>query len=115
MCEVYSPPRAAAAAAQVGLLGGWSLALTTEDHRGVPWDFDKVEVRARCRTLLKETKPILLVGSPLCTWFSTLQAMSRKKMDPATWAKERVRALMHWNFTFELYEMQVMGGALLCP
>ena len=32
--EVYSPPRVVPFARQQGLTGGWSLDLTTEDHRG---------------------------------------------------------------------------------
>eukprot|EP00972_Heterocapsa_arctica_P078799 11619770-Heterocapsa_arctica.AAC.1 len=41
IAEIYSPPRITAVAAKHGLRPGWSLDLTTKDHRGVAWDFSK--------------------------------------------------------------------------
>ena len=110
VCEVYSPPRVAPLAAEAGLTVGWSLDLTTTDEKGKAWDFDKAECRAKCRDLLTRTRPLLLIGSPMCTWFSTLQAMNKHHMDPNVWARERARALVHLTFVFELYEMQALAG-----
>ena len=97
VCEVYSPPRVVPEAEAAHLPGGWSLDLTTEDSEGRAWDFDRVEVRARCRELVRRTRPMMLIGSPMCTWFSTLQAANRQKVGPEEWARQRARALMHLN------------------
>ena len=110
VCEIYSPPRVAAEAARMGVPSGWSLDLTTEDAQGRPWNFDDVQTRARCRELIAKTKPVVLIGSPMCTWFSRLQRLNKPGMDPQRWARERARALMHLAFVFELYDIQVMGG-----
>ena len=110
VCEVYSPPRVVPAARAMGLPGGWSLDLTTHDAEGRAWDFDKSEVRARCRKLVRESRPAVIVGSPMCTMFSQLQRMNRGNYDPQEWSRMRVKAIMHLTFAFELYETQVVAG-----
>ena len=112
VCEIYSPPRVVPVAGAAGLPMGWSLDLTTEDSQGRPWDFDQAEVRARCRKLVRDSKPAVIIGSPMCTWFSALQKMNRKHMDPLEWSRQRVRAIMHLAFAFELYEAQHIAGRL---
>ena len=69
--EVYSPPRIVPVARAAGLPGGWSLDILTENAWGQNWDFDDPTVRAQAKKLLIETKPWILIGSPMCTWFST--------------------------------------------
>ena len=85
--EVYSQPRIAQEAALKTFGGtilrpGWSLDLTMDDPlTGQPWDLGKREVRARVRKLVAESKPFMLIGSPPCTMFSTLQNLSKAKRD----------------------------------
>ena len=85
--EVYSQPRVAQEAALKTFGGtilrpGWSLDLTMDDPlTGQPWDLGKREVRARVRKLVAESKPFMLIGSPPCTMFSTLQNLSKAKRD----------------------------------
>ena len=38
--EVYSPPRVVEVANRMGLRGGWSLDLTTQDEQARPWAFN---------------------------------------------------------------------------
>ena len=111
--EIYSPPRIAPRAEARGFAPGWSLDLTTSGPDGAPWDFSKHECREKARQLIRKSRPLLLVGSPMCTWFSILQNLNKGKVDPAEWQKGYDQAVEHIKFVFELYDMQVRGGRYL--
>lgn len=111
--EVYSPPRIApyGPLTKDGKLGpGWSLDLTTVDPEGRPWDFDRADCRQRAKQLVRETQPVLLVGSPMCTWFSSLMGFNRARMDPETYRYNMDRAVSHLKFVFDLYAIQIEKG-----
>ena len=78
--EIYSQPRVAQEAAVrthggVQLIPGWSLDLTRDDPTtGLPWDLSKLSVQERVRKLVRSTKPLLLIGSPMYTAFSAWQS-----------------------------------------
>eukprot|EP00973_Karenia_brevis_P063273 8796828-Karenia_brevis.AAC.1 len=61
---------------------GWFLDLATADDQGRPWDFDDPQCRKRAKELVLRTKPALLVGNPMCTWFCTLMNLNFPKVDP---------------------------------
>ena len=84
--------------------------LTVTDDQGQPWDFSKHECREKARQLIHKTKPLLLVGSPMCTWFSLLQNLNKKHMSPEDWNKGYRKATEHIKFVFELYDIQVRSG-----
>ena len=68
--EVYSPARVTEQARkhpEYGLLPGFALDLTTADEQGVSWDFDVPARRAAALELVRRTKPLFLIGSPMCT------------------------------------------------
>ena len=67
VAEIYSPPRVAARAQAFGLRPGWSLDLTTQDNDGKPWDFSRREMRERAIRKIKKDRPLLIIGSPMCT------------------------------------------------
>ena len=71
VCEIYSPPRITLQARKHGLRPGEAMDLMTG------YDFDKEEDRQRAWKILEKDKPMLLVGSPECRMFSTLQNMNR--------------------------------------
>ena len=49
----------------VRFVPGWSLDLTRDDPAtGQPWDLSKHSARERVRKLVRDTKPLLLIGSP---------------------------------------------------
>ena len=51
---------------------GFALDLTVVDPEdGSPWDFCKKEKRDKARKMQREQRPILLIGSPMCTAFCT--------------------------------------------
>ena len=61
---------------------GFALDLTVANEQGEPWDFDIAENRRKARAMVLEQKPMLLVGSPMCTAFSAWQHINNKKRDP---------------------------------
>ena len=74
--EIYSPPRVTAAAKllpELKIIPGFALDLTGADSDGRLWDVDDVVMRERVKQRLLTERPMLLVGSPMCTAFSTWQ------------------------------------------
>ena len=59
------------------------------------WDFNKADCRNKYRKLVENSKPLLLIGSPI---------------DSGREDKERARAVLYLAFICELYEAQVHGG-----
>ena len=111
--EIYSPPRITAMARarpSLGVLPGFALDLSTCDEAGQPWNFDCPAQRAKARRLVEDTKPLLLVGSPMCTAFRLLQALNWGRVSPEQ--KEAIvkRATSHLHFCLELYGLQVREG-----
>ena len=71
--EIYSPPCVIAAAAKLTELdidSGVALDFTTVDENGEEWDFDKPKMKEKARRIIREQKPELLIGSPMCTMYS---------------------------------------------
>ena len=111
--EVFSPPRVTKVLKMMPslrMLPGYALDLTTCGEEGNAWDFDKFEMRQKARKLIAEQKPYVLIGSPQCTPYSSLQAMNASKRDPLQVQRERTRADIHLQFTMELYKDQIAGG-----
>ena len=108
--EVYSPPRIVPVARAAGLPGGWSLDILTENAWGQNWDFDDPTMRQQAKKLVIETKPWVLIGSPMCTWFCTLMKLNKARMDPAKYEAERNRAIGHLRFMVELFQLQLDAG-----
>eukprot|EP00971_Amphidinium_carterae_P043601 858237-Amphidinium_carterae.1 len=77
VAEVYSPERFKRRALQIGLSTGVAADLSTG------WDLSVDAQRQRCRARLEEEAPRLLVASPPCTCFSSLQHLNAGKRDPA--------------------------------
>ena len=78
LAEVYSPPRVTRQAVKYGLRTGEAMDLTTR------WDFARLLDRIRASEDAGKYKPRLLVGSPMCTMFSSLQNLS-------PWTEEKKR------------------------
>ena len=111
--EVYSPPRVTAATKllpELRLIPGFALDLTTSDVDGALWDFDSKVMRERAMRKVKEERPQLLIGSPMCTAFSTWQRINNTIRCPVTVAAEKRRAVEHLAFCMELYQEQMRHG-----
>ena len=111
--EVYSPPRVTAATKllpELKVIPGFALDLTTVDSDGRPWDFDEKVMRDRALERVRREKPLLLIGSPMCTAFSTWQRINNGIRDKSVVAAEKKRAVMHLEFCIELYREQLKHG-----
>ena len=114
--ELFSQPRIAQEAGAkrhggTSLQPGYSLDLTRDDPKtGKPWDLAKPEVQARVRRMVREGKPMFIIGSPPCTAFSSMQNLSRGKRAPEVVWKELEEAKAHMRFCISLYELQVREG-----
>ena len=75
VAEIYSPERVNKVANERGMKTGLSMDLLTG------WDFDRREDRDLAERYIREYKPTFLIGSPMCTMFSRLQALNRGR-DP---------------------------------
>ena len=103
LTEVYSPERIITEARKFGLRTGLAMDLLTG------WDFDQKEDRARAEEHQVREKPLLIVGSPMCTMFSALQALSR-------WTEEKEakydKSVKHMQWACKLYERQMEEGRI---
>ena len=92
VAEFCSPPGISALARELpsyGIAPGLALDLTVPDENGEPWDFSRPSMRAKAEKLLEAQAPMLLVGSPMCTVFSTWQLINNKKRDPTSSRQRR--------------------------
>ena len=103
LAEVYSPPRVTRQAVKHGLRIGEAMDLTTG------WGCTRLLDRIRASEYVRKYKPRLLVGSPMCTMFSSLQNLP-------PWTEEKKRrwgeAREHIKFVVRFYRMQLDGGRL---
>lgn len=102
IAEVYSPVRVTEMAKKFGLREGWALHLTTRDHDGKPWDFDCPEMRNRAIRKLLSDRPKLLVGSPMCTGFSSWRCLNHTRMPKEVVEQRFGKARRHLRFCAQL-------------
>ena len=75
VAEIYSPPRVTEYATNhkdMGVRPGWAMDLMTG------FDFTKPQDQARALKYVKESNPMLVIGSPECTMLSSLQNWGRQ-------------------------------------
>ena len=113
--EIYSPPRVTLELMRgrfKHLSPGLAFDLTVNDpDDGKPWDFSRASKRAKARELIKQTRPMLLIGSPMCTRFSTWQRLNdAKAQNPDLIRKAHAEACAHIEFVVELYREQLAGN-----
>ena len=113
--ELYSPPRITKMISEgryKHVAPGFAFDLTRIDPMdGCPWDFSRRSKRNRARTLIREQKPYMLIGSPMCKAFSAWQRLNRaRSSDKAAIDKAYEEACVHIRFVVELYREQIEGG-----
>ena len=108
--DIYSPPRVAVKAAEMGLRAGWSLDLTTRDQDGKRWDFSKASIRKRAITKIKRAKPLVIIGSPMCTDWCTMMNFNWDRMKPEEKERRLKEARGHLRFCIRIYQHQVETG-----
>ena len=94
------------------LTPGLALDLTVNDpDDGMPWDFSLKSKRTKARELLQHSRPVLLIGSPMCTAFSTWQRLNAaKSRRPEDMKRAYTEACVHIEFVVELYKDQLAGN-----
>ena len=98
--DIYSPPMVTAATKllpELRIIAGFALDLTTADTDGQVWDFDSQVMRERALKKVLEERPLLLIGSPMCTAFRPWQKINDKIRCPVTVAAEKVERLNMWS------------------
>jgi len=111
VAELYSPERVTARAEDFGLQAGIAMDLQeVNPFTGKPWDFSTDKDRNTARWYVTSVKPKILIGSPPCTLFSSMQHLSKQARDPEKYDRLWKEACGHIAFSFELYEMQLEGG-----
>ena len=112
--EIYSAPRVTAMAkrrSRLGVIPGIALDLTVHDEDGKPWDFNDPQQRRNAEQLLDEQRPLLLIGTPMCTAFSNIQNLNKASRDPEVVRAELEKARVHLQWCCRLYQKQLDRGA----
>lgn len=104
VAELFSPPRLCARAARFGLVPGFSHDLRTQ------MDLSTFEGRAQSWSELCSTKPKVLVASPPCTWFSTLQHLNKGRYSVDVWARKEQLAMSLLSFAALCCKLQYTDG-----
>ena len=71
---------------------------------------DEKEMRDLALERVRREQPMLLVGSPMCSAFSTWQRINNNIRDQVTVAAELKRAVMHLEFCVSLNREQLKNG-----
>ena len=111
--EIYSPPRVTKYAKllpSLGIAPGFAIDLTTCNEKGEPWDLDSIEKQKEAERLIDQTKPMVLVGSPMCTAYCAWQRINALRRDPKLVAQEKAKADMHLEFVCRMYKKQIEAG-----
>ena len=66
---------------------------------GQPWDLSVKAKRDKARAMIREQRPFMLIGSPMCTAFSTWQRLNAaRSKDPDAMRRAKEGAILHFNF-----------------
>lgn len=90
------------------IMPGFAFDITVNDPEdGLPWDFSIKVKRDRARKQLREQKPYMLIGSPMCKLFSTWEALNlAMSRDAGAMLRARAAAVVHIDFVASFYEGQ---------
>ena len=110
VAEVYSRPRIAKMAHQMGLRAGWGLDITTCNEAGKPWDFNCPKMRNEAIRKLLIDKPRLLIGSQMCGSFSVMNHINYARMTEEEKQQRMAYGRKHLEFCCKLYEIQWREG-----
>ena len=106
VAELYSPERFRERAQDFGLRPGFAIDLQNG------WDLNDGEHVEQVKYLIDEEDPMVLIGSPPCTIFTSLRKMSNNKRDPKTVEAEEREGKHHLKVACDCYKKQIMKGRL---
>ena len=83
------------------MLPGFALDLTVIDpDDGLPWDFNSLAKREKAMKMVRDQRPYMLIGSPMCTAFCAWQALNAaRSTDRSRMKLAYDRAVRHIEFT----------------
>ena len=94
-----------------GLTPGLALDITTIDpDDNQPWDFNNVAKRTKALKLIRETKPLFVIGSPMCRRWSSWQHLNDSRRSPDEVRREKLKEMVHLDFVAQVYREQIEGG-----
>ena len=107
--EIFSPERITAMCDKFGLIRGSAMDLQNG------WDFDRSDHRRLATERVIREKPMVLIGSPPCTYFSMLQELTKAvQKDNAEWNHKFQmnfdKAKRHVKCCCSLYKLQSAAG-----
>ena len=83
----------------------------SDPEDGQPWDFSRRAKREKARQLIRTSHAILLIGSPMCTAFSTWQRLNDARSTNMEARQQAYsEACQHIKFVASLYREQLDGG-----
>jgi hypothetical protein len=111
LAEIYSLPRVVKEANGMGMRGGFSIDFTAPNPDDYIWDLSKHEFHQRAFAKIRECRPYMIVGSPECTLFSTIQNLNMR-MPEGEEKVERAReeGTTQLEFCCNIYMIQVEAG-----
>ena len=113
--EVYSPPRVTAWAERMRMVPGLALDLTCVDpDDGKPWDFNDPDKADKVRRIVQQDKPLLLIGSPMCSAFSQMNRINFARMSKEDVDKVIEYGTRHLELCMGLYRMQMKMDYIFC-
>ena len=104
VAEVFSPPRVAAMAEELGHRSGGSYDLQTG------YDLSSSVDRMKCMKELRQADPDVLIICPPCSPFSLLQELNRGRTSESTWKLRLAEGKEHLAYGMKLYEWQIRRG-----
>ena len=90
---------------------GMAFDLTQNDPEdGQPWDFNVLEKAEKAKKWIQNHKPLLLIGSPMCSAFSQIQNINFSRMSPEDVDRVIEYGTRHLEFCIDLYRLQMRNG-----
>ena len=102
--EVFSPPRVAVVAEELGHRSGGPYDLQTG------YDLSSSTDRMKCMKELRQADPDVLIICPPCSPFSLLQELNRGRTAESAWKLRLAEGKQHLAYGMKLYEWQVRRG-----
>ena len=111
VAEIYNPERFVSRANAFGLRPGFAIDLSlAKNDKGEYWDLSTEQDQKALRRLLRDEKPLVLIGSPPCGPFSPLQNLSKNKRSEAENQAILAEGRKHLKVATDAYMEQHQSG-----
>ena len=101
VAEIFSPPRVTAETHRFGLSPGMALDIRTG------WNLDDPRKLKQLWEYLRTERPMLIIGSPECKAFSSLQSLNR---DSPNFKRTLQAGIRHMRIMMQIYQWQAAQG-----